>query len=134
MRITDIIVEGDIGDVADLSAGNVKSGYDAVNKLFSPSKWFSGNVKTDTDNPKTPKTRVVRTSHLDRESLVRASQGAELFRDDLNRLKLLFQKVQAGKIRSNDPDQLAQALRTAYKGQRLSSEQQALLAQLAKDL
>lgn len=134
MRISDIIVENDVGDVADLSASNVKTGFDKVTKLFSPSKWFSGNVKKDVDSPEKPKGRVVRTSHLDRESLVRASQGGELYRDDLSRLKLLFQKVQAGKIKTNDPDQLALALQTAYKGQRLSKEQQALLAQLAKDL
>jgi len=40
MKINEIVVESDVGDIANLSAKNVGSGYDAVNKLFSPSQWL----------------------------------------------------------------------------------------------
>ncbi len=135
MRISEIVVENDVGDVANLSASNVKTGFDKVSKLLSPSKWFSGNVDKSTDSQeKVPGQRVVRTSHLDRETLVNASQGGALYRDDLMRLKSLYQKVSAGKIKSANPTELADALKVAYKGGKLTSEQQSLLAQLAKQL
>ncbi len=138
MKINEIVVESDVGDIANLSAKNVGSGYDAVNKLFSPSQWFKGSVKTD-DEPSVQKASPKKikpssTQHLEREAVIDASQGKELFRNDLAQIKTVYGKVKSGDIAVNDSNNTLLALKAVIKGQPLDDQQKVLLAQLAKQL
>jgi len=138
MKIKEIIFESDVGDIANLSAKNVGSGYDAVNKLFSPSQWFKGSVKTD-DEPSAQssiptKKKVSSTAHLEREAIVDASQGKQLFRNDLAHVKTVYGKVKSGKIAVDDSETTLLALKSVIKGQPLDKQQQATLGQLSKQL
>lgn len=138
MKINEIVTEGDVGDIANLSAKNVSSGYNAVNKLFSPSQWFKGSVKTDdepADQKSVPaKQKVSTTAHLEREAVVDASQGKQVFRNDLVQIKTVYQKVKSGKVSVDDPDTTLLALKAVLKGQQLSDQQKSVLAQLSKQL
>jgi len=138
MKINEIVTESDVGDLANLSAKNVSTGYDAVNKLFSPSQWFKGSVKTD-DEPIAQKSAPVKqkvssTAHLEKEAVMAASQGKELYRADLAQIKIVYQKVKSGKISVDDNETTLLSLKALLKGQQLSDQQKSALAQLSNQL
>lgn len=145
MKIKEIVAESDVGDIANLSAKNVGSGYDTVSKLFSPSQWFKGNdVKID-DEPtdqksktatsqksktvKDKKTTISSTLHLDKEAVAAAAAGKELLPQDAAKIKALATQVSTGKLKPHNIDhmQLYWALKTAYQGKPLSDDQKQLL-------
>ena len=150
MKIKEIVAESDVGDIANLSAKNVGSGYDTVSKLFSPSQWFKGNdVKID-DEPtdqksktatsqksktvKDKKTTLSPTLHLEKESLLAASQGKPIYKGDIDHIKSVYGKVKSGKIAVDDVDSTLLGLKAAINGQQLSDQQKAVLAQLSKQI
>lgn len=138
MKISEIIVESDAGDVAALSAKNVSTGYNAVKKLFTPSQWFNKDVKVPNE-PDTEKPNVSKVSskpHLDKESVITAAQGKGLQLDDQKRLIVLSKQVQSGKIKTGsiDTQMLSQALKAAGQGQQIDKQQQRLLMQFGQQL
>ncbi len=145
MKINEVVVENDVSDVANLSAKNVSSGYDTVSKLFSPSQWFKGSVKVD-DEPSTQKSTaqksksqkqkpaVSSTLHLEKEAVVDASQGKELFKNDLTYIKTVYSKVKSGKISVADPDTTLLALKSVLNGTPLTDQQKQTLSQLSTQL
>jgi hypothetical protein len=136
MKIYEILSEGptdDVGDVAQLSVNNVASGYDKVNKLLSPGQWFkSKNVdigkggdgaKTSAPTKQAPTKQA--PTHLNKQSLVNAATGKQLYRDDVVRLKNLAAQYDQGTAE-------AQALQAAYSLQQLSKDQQQILLNISK--
>jgi hypothetical protein len=131
MKIYEILSEGptdDVGDIAQLSVNNVASGYDKVNKLLSPGQWFrSKNVDIGKggDGAKTSAPTKQAPTHLNKQSLVNAATGKQLYRDDVVRLKNLAAQYDQGTAE-------AQALQAAYSLQQLSKDQQQILLNISK--
>lgn len=139
MRLHEIIVEGDWGDVAKISKSNFDKGYDTVNKILSPSRWFEKGKsdEPDTDNKKSaPVQQAAAPAHLNREAVVAAASGKELLPQDTAKLKALYVQVAQGKLKpiNTDTQQLALALKSAYTGQQLSKDQQQMLIAFSKQI
>jgi len=134
MKIRDIITESDASDIANLSANNVSKGYDAVNKLFTPSQWFKGK-KVDISDEPAAKTKVSNTVHLEKQALAHASSGSTLYPEDIQHLKAIHAKVVNNKVRTEvDPTQLADTIKMAYQSRPLTSEQKSMLLNFSKEL
>lgn len=135
MRLHEIIVEDDT--VADISKTNFNKGYDTVNKLLTPSRWFE---KGKTDKPDTNKTaapqRAAAPVHLNKEALLAVAAGKELLPQDAAKIKALASQVSTGKLTPNDIDhmQLYQALKMAYQGKPLSDDQKQLVIAFSKQI
>jgi hypothetical protein len=137
MKIRDIIIEGDVGDIANISKNNFSKGFDTVNKLLSPSQWFKGgSSNTDTTDKPTPvKKKAPNTLHLEKQSLNRVASGAELYPEDIQYLKSIYSKVVKGKVRSEyDSRELADTIKMAYQSRPLTAEQKAMLTNFSKSL
>lgn len=135
MKINEIVTEGDVGDIANLSANNVSKGYDAVNKLFSPSQWFKGKKVDLPNEPAAAKPKVLNTVHLEKQALAHASSGSTLYPEDIQHLKAIHAKVVNNKVRTEvDPAQLADTIKMAYQSRPLTDEQKAMLLNFSKEL
>ena len=137
MKIKDIIIEGDVADIAKISKGNFSKGYDAVDKLFSPTKWFKGSDKNISDEPDTaqPAVKKPNTPHLEKQALDRVVSGSELYPEDVQYLKSVYSKVVKGKVRSDyDSQELADVIKMAYQGRPLTAEQKSMLTNFSKSL
>ena len=140
MRLREIISEGDWADVARISKGNFNKGYDTVNKILSPSRWFEkGKDDSDTSDTDTPtRSAPVKAApaHMNREVLASAAAGKELLPQDTAKLKALANQVSTGKLKPNNIDhmQLYWSLKTAYQGKPLSDEQKQLLTAFSKQI
>jgi hypothetical protein len=138
MKIRDIVTESDAGDIANLSANNVSKGYDAVNKLFTPSEWFKGkevDVPDEPDEPAAAKSKVSNTGHLEKQALAHASSGSTLYPEDIQHLKAIHAKVVNNKVRTEvDPTQLADTIKMAYQSRPLTDEQKSMLLNFSKEL
>lgn len=133
MRISEIIIEGDIADVANLSASNYEKGYKAMDKLFTPSQWFKKDPTSDSTSKE--KTRNQSKPHLEKTSLTTAINGGKLYPEDVSALKSLRTKVINGKVRSSyDAADLAEAIKTAYRSGALDDSQKKMLIDLANQL
>jgi len=139
MKINEIIVEarfgqaigrgvgkvaGGVGQAAGIAAGaagvaqqGYKAGKAKIDKILSPSKWFSSDDKDQSDDKKT----LAPATHEIRDVLQRVAQGRPLFRNDLIELKRLSQEV-------DDPN-LAKVLKLASTNQPLDKNQQQLILQ-----
>ena len=138
MRLHEIIVEGDWGDVARISKSNFNKGYDTVNKILTPSRWFEKGKddEPEVDNKTSAPTKQAAPVHLNKEVVNSAAAGKELYPQDLAKLKALYTQVTTGKIKphNTDTNQLALALKSAYKGQPLSKDQQQTLIAFSNQL
>jgi hypothetical protein len=132
MRLNEIIVEDDT--VADLSKTNFNKGYDTVNKILTPSRWFEKG-KADKADKATP-ANYASPAHLNREALVAAASGKELLPQDAAKLKALYVQVAQGKLKpiNTDVQELSLALKAAYTGQQLSKDQQQMLLTFSKQI
>lgn len=139
MKINEVIVEagfgqaigrgvgkvaGGVGQAAGIAAGaagvaqqGYKAGKAKMDKILSPSKWFSSDDKDQSVDKKA----AAPATHETRDVLQRVAQGRPLFRDDLIELKRLSQEV-------DDPN-LAKALKLASTNQPLDKNQQQLVLQ-----
>jgi hypothetical protein len=135
MRLHEIIVEGDWGDVANLSKSNVSQGADTVNKILSPSRWFEKGKAVDTDSSK-PAPAAAAPAHLNKEAVVAAANGKQLLPQDSAKVKALANQVSVGELKPINIDhmQLYMALKMAYQGKPLSDDQKQLLIAFSKQL
>ena len=135
MRLHEIIVEDDT--VADLSKANFNKGYDTVNKLLTPSRWFEKGKtdKSDTNKTAAPQ-RAAAPAHLNKEALLAVAAGKELLPQDAAKIKALASQVSTGKLTPNNIDhmQLYQALKMAYQGKPLSDDQKQLVIAFSKQI
>jgi hypothetical protein len=137
MKIHEIIAEGDISDIGQLTVNAVNKGSEVGSKIFSPSQWFkSKNVDVDVPDETGATTKVKATpapkktsqpvqTHNIRFSLQKAAKGEQLYNDDISYLKAAYGKVDQG-----TPE--ADALSAAIKIQPLNKQQQAVLLNLSK--
>jgi hypothetical protein len=119
---------GGVGQAAGIAAGaagaaqqGYKAGKAKMDKILSPSKWFSSDDKDQSDDKKTS----APATHETRDVLQRVAQGRPLFRNDLIELKRLSQKV--------DNPNLAKALKLASTNQPLDKTQQQLVLQHSQE-
>jgi hypothetical protein len=133
MRAREFIVEGPFDTDASpaqslgTAAGAVKAGVDqfksnynrgaaAMDKVLTPSKWGSGSAASSKQSKIQP--QVIR------QSLLNASAGKPLYHDDIAALKSVY---------ADAPDEAtALAIKAAYTGKPLTSEQKNKLAVMSK--
>jgi len=137
MKIQEIIAEGDISDIGQLTVNAVNKGSEVGSKIFSPTQWFkSKNVDVDVPDETGATTKVKATQapkkaaqamqpQQIRFALQKAAKGEQLFNDDVRHLKAAYGKVEQG-----SPE--ATALISAIKIQPLDKQQQATLLNLSK--
>ncbi len=132
MRISEVVVEGDLSNIKKLSSKNFKTGADFVDKIFTPSKWFEKSKKSKDDNLR-PTTSV--KPHLEKAALAHALSGTQLYPDDVQALKSLRAKVAGQKIRiDDDPNEVMIAIKAAYQSKQLTDYQKTLLTNLINNL
>jgi hypothetical protein len=135
MRLHEILVEDDT--VADLSKANFNKGYDTVNKLLTPSRWFEkGKIdKSDANKTAAPQ-QAAAPAHLNREALASAVAGKQLLPQDAAKIKALASQVSTGQLKPNNIDhmQLYWSLKTAYQGKPLSDDQKQMLIAFSKQI
>jgi hypothetical protein len=135
MRLHEIIVEDDT--VADLSKANFNKGYDTVNKLLTPSRWFEKGKtdKSDTNKTAAPQ-QAAAPAHLNREALASAVAGKQLLPQDSAKIKALASQVSTGTLKPINIDnmQLFMALKMAYQGKPLSDDQKQMLTAFSKQI
>jgi hypothetical protein len=135
MRLHEIIVEDDT--VADLSRSNVSQGYDTVNKLLTPSRWFEKGKtdKSDTNKTAAPQ-QAAAPAHLNREAIASAVAGKQLLPQDAAKIKALASQVSTGTLKPINIDhmQLFMALKMAYQGKPLSDDQKQMLTAFSNQI
>lgn len=105
-------------------------GYQAVSKLMSPSTWFDKSQKSAQPAAQTSQKKL--PSHEIRNTLVNVSSGQKLYRQDIDNLKTIYAMVDDGSITVNDRKVVLDTLKSAYSGKSLSKEQTEILATLSK--
>ena len=124
MRLKEIVDEG----IIDNLKKGYDTGYQAVDTLMTPTKWFqksnqpSGNKNQTVELPK----------YQTRDVLTRTASSEKLYRQDIENLKIIHSKVKDGSIPVNDPQTVLKTIELAYTGKPLSKEQAELMATLAK--
>jgi 3-oxoacyl-ACP reductase-like protein len=135
MRLHEIIVEDDT--VANISKDNFNKGYDTVNKLLTPSRWFEKGKTDKSDANKTAAPQqAAAPAHLNREAVASAVAGKELLPQDAAKIKALASQVSTGQLKPNNIDhmQLYWSLKTAYQGKPLSDDQKQMLIAFSKQI
>jgi 3-oxoacyl-ACP reductase-like protein len=135
MRLHEIIVEDDT--VADISKANFNKGYDTVNKLLTPSRWFEKGKTDKSDANKTAAPQqAAAPAHLNREALATAVAGKQLLPQDAAKIKALASQVSTGQLKPINIDhmQLYWSLKTAYQGKPLSDDQKQMLIAFSKQI
>ena len=103
-----------------------QAGYNKTKNIFSPTKWGKGSA-APVDKTAAPK------NHVMRDTIARASQGQQLYQDDINTLKQVYNNVATGKLKTNvNQTNLLAVLKLAYTGKQLNDSQRAVLAQFSQ--
>lgn len=131
MRINEILVEGPFSAISK-AAGNIKqgykSGYKAMDKILSPSKW--GDADTSTD-----KTSTDIEPHIIKDVLNKAANGKKLYIDDIAALKAAKVKIENGELQfKGNKSILINAIRAVYNSKPINDNQKQLLSQMASSL
>jgi hypothetical protein len=131
--------------------GGYEKGKDIADKITSPSRWLD-NTKIKQDYQKgqalagrvlDPKqwfksgssktTASAEPQIRPKESLQRVAQGLKLYKNDIDVLKSLHQRITAGEVKTKlDQRSLLKTLEAAYKQQPLDDQQKNTLLQLSK--
>lgn len=128
-------------------------GKQAVDKLMSPTKWFSKSPEYEKSHQKVSKL-LTPTAWFDKsvdgkptpqvstpaklpgyqikELLTRTAAGQPLYRQDIQNLKTIYSMVEEKSIKVNDPKAVMDILKSAYSGKALSKEQAAVLSTLSQ--
>lgn len=107
-----------------------EKGYQAVNKLMTPSSWF------DKSSDEKSKPQVSAPAKLPgyqiKDLLTRTAAGQPLYRQDIQNLKTVYSMVQEKSIKVNNPTAVMDILKSAYSGKTLSKEQAEVLSALSQ--
>jgi flagellar biosynthesis component FlhA len=123
MKIRDIVTEAP-GVFADIKKG-YDTGYDAVSKVLNPKRW--GEEERTTSKP-------INKLNL-RDAVNLATAGKKIYLKDQQALQQAYAQIKSGKFEvRQDSAVLLPALKAAADLQKLSPQQQQILAAFAKDL
>jgi hypothetical protein len=131
MRINEILVEGPFSAISK-AAGNIKqgyrAGYDAMDRVLSPSKWGSkGTTTNGTSTDIKP--------HIIKDVLNKAVDGKKLYIDDIAALKAAKVKIENDELQfKGNKSNLINAIRAVYNSKPINDNQKQLLSQLASSL
>jgi len=132
-------VAGGVAAAPARAVAGYRKGAAAVDKLLSPSKWFSGG---DTPTKKAAPVAAAepaaqeKSTALNPDSVVQTldliTRGSPMVSSDIALLKTLHSNVKNNMYDTDNPDAVAQALKTVISGQQLNSKQISTLQQFSK--
>jgi hypothetical protein len=126
MKIKDIVTEAP-GVFADIKK-DYQAGYDAVDKVLNPSRWF------DDDKANSNSAAPVNKANL-KNAVDLAAAGKKIYLKDQQALKQAYAQIKAGKFEvRKDSASLLPSLKAAADLQKLSTQQQQILLAFAKEL
>ena len=131
-------VAGGIAAAPARAVAGYRKGAAAVDKFLSPSKWFGGD---DTPTKKAAPVAAAepaaqeKSTALNADSVIKTldlvTRGSPLVSSDIALLKTLRSNVKNNMYDTDNPDAVAQALKTVIGGQQLNSKQISTLQQFS---
>jgi hypothetical protein len=135
MRINEILVEGPfaaMGKIARDAKQGYRAGYNAVDKVLSPSKWGDA---TPGVNQTGSTVRTSTPNHVIKAAINKVVNNEKLYNEDITVLKTAKAKIESGELAvKDDKNDLINVLRYAYSLKPINDQQKQMLARLASQL
>lgn len=126
MKIRDIVTEAP-GVLSGIKK-DYQAGYDAVDRVLNPKRWFDDDKADNADSGAVDKLTL-------RSAVNLAATGKTIYLKDQQALQQAYAQIKAGKFEvRQDSAVLLPALKAAVDLQKLSPQQQQILSAFAKDL